>query len=354
MNIAPQIAPWVLGFVLVVASQVAVGEAEVVARFRFQDVAGVGHEPGVCRRDPSDVIKVGSTWYVWYSKVTRDQPLYPSGYKATVWYATSTDAGRTWVEHGEAVGIGESGFDAEAVFTPNILVAGGTYYLAYTAVAQGFTNTSYTEANRTAIGMAVAESPDGPWGKLETNPILVSSREPARFDSFRVDDSCFIVRDERYWLYYKGRQWENTPRNTKMGLGVAETPTGPYVRQNRGRFIQDSGHEVMVWPFEGGVCSLVSNTGPQGKTLQYARDGQHFEVVGQLPDEYPKAPGAYRPDLTGLDPPEAGIEWGISMVHGSDPYLIRYEIDIDTGLLEAIRGENAHGQPRPAIKGRRP
>jgi len=31
-------------------------------------LGGIGTEEGVMRRDPSDVIKVGDTFYVWYSK----------------------------------------------------------------------------------------------------------------------------------------------------------------------------------------------------------------------------------------------------------------------------------------------
>jgi len=32
------------------------------------DLTGIGIEKGVMRRDPSDVIKVGDLYYVWYSK----------------------------------------------------------------------------------------------------------------------------------------------------------------------------------------------------------------------------------------------------------------------------------------------
>ena len=328
----------ILGCLLLLGPSTHVAASDVAGsvRFRFQEVLGIGHEPGVCRRDPSDIIKVDDTWYVWYSKVTMEKPLYPSGYKATVWYATSTDAGHTWTERGEAVGTSKSGFDSEATFTPNILEANEKYYLAYTAVAKGFTNEAYADIERTAIGMAVADSPAGPWEKLESNPILESVKDPTRFDSFRVDDSCFIVREGAYWLYYKGRQWENTPGNTKMGVAVAKAPEGPYIRQNAGRFIQDSGHEVMVWPYAGGTLSLVSNTGPRGRTLQYAQDGLHFNFVARLPEDYPKAPGAYRPGLAGLHSPEAGIAWGISIVHGDDPYLVRYEIEIEESILKRL------------------
>jgi len=307
-----------------------------VAHFQYREVQGIGHEAGTCRRDPSDVIQVDGVSYVWYSKVTHEEALYPSGYRATVWYATSEDHGLTWEEQGEAVGVSSEGFDSHATFTPNILVVQGRYYLAYTAVCKGFTNKGYSDVNRTAIGMAVAESPRGPWRKLPANPILQSSRDPERFDSFRVDDSCFLLREGKVWLYYKGRQWEKTPRETKMGVAVADRPEGLYVKQNQGRAVCDSGHEILVWPVGQGVMSLVSDTGPHGRTLQYALDGLHFRVVGDIPKDFPKAPGAFRPDLTELPTPTSGIEWGISMVHGKDPYLVRYAITMDLGDWERI------------------
>ena len=42
------------------------------------DAKGIGAENGVMRRDPSDIIKVGNFYYVWYSKGT----IF-SGYDAT-------------------------------------------------------------------------------------------------------------------------------------------------------------------------------------------------------------------------------------------------------------------------------
>jgi len=295
-------------------------------RFRFDKVAGIGAQAGVCRRDPSDVIEVGGTYYVWYSRTTGDRKLYPSGYNATVWFATSDDEGRTWTEQGEAIGLRDEGFDSFGVFTPNILAAQGKYYLFYTAVAAGFTNTGYADSGRTAIGLAVADSAAGPWQLLD-DPVLESTRDPRKFDSYRVDDACLVVRDGRYWLYYKGRRWQGTPRQTRMGVAVASHPTGPYKRMNDGDSVQDSGHEVLVWPERGGVMSLVSATGPNGRTLQYARDGLAFRVIGRLARDYPRAPGVFRTDLSRAGAESEGVRWGISMVHGRDPYLVRWSLD---------------------------
>lgn len=95
------------------------------------DAKGIGAENGVMRRDPSDIIKVGNFYYVWYSK-----GAIFSGYDATIWYATSTD-GHEWSEKGMALAKGEPGnWDAASVFTPNILVAEGKYWLFYTAISK--------------------------------------------------------------------------------------------------------------------------------------------------------------------------------------------------------------------------
>ena len=64
-----------------------------------------------------------------------------------------------------AVGLGATGeFDAHSVFTPNILVHKGKYYLYYTGIGQKPVKTK-TYEDITAIGLAVADSPDGPFVK---------------------------------------------------------------------------------------------------------------------------------------------------------------------------------------------
>lgn len=309
-------------------------------RFSTQKVAGIGHEPGVCRRDPSDVIKVGETYYVWYSKVARGQRLYPSGYAASVWCATSTDDGRSWAERGQAVGKGPKGaFDSHGVFTPNILAHGGKYYLYYTAVGSGFTNSGYSEQGKARIAVAVSDSPDGPWTKPESNIVIEPSKDKSRFDSFRCDDSALLVHEGKIWLYYKGRQWGRTPRFTKMGVAVATDPLGPFVKQNDGEPVQPEGHEVVIWTEGDGVVSLVTSA---GRGVYYSTDRLRFKKIASEFTGKLMAPGAYRRDLT--DPRDtSGLRWGIAMVPGKDPYLVRFvrAIGADTtaGFGERYPGE---------------
>ena len=175
---------------------------------------GIGAEPGVMRRDPSDVIKVGDMFYVWYSKGT----ISP-GYDATVWYATSAD-GHNWTEKGQAIAKGEPGsWDGASVFTPNILVAKGRYWLFYTGTFNDYHKKPFNPDSK--IGLAVSDSPDGPWERLPNNPILKNSNDPAQFDSHLVDDACLLIRNGKYYFYYKGRQLGKSARETQMGLALS-------------------------------------------------------------------------------------------------------------------------------------
>lgn len=76
------------------------------------------------RRDPSDIIKVGDTWHIWYSRMKTEER---SGYDASVWHATSIDEGKTWTEQSEAIPRGTGNdWDVTSTFTPNILYYEGT------------------------------------------------------------------------------------------------------------------------------------------------------------------------------------------------------------------------------------
>ena len=204
--------------------------------FNYSDA--LAFEKGVTRRDPSPVIEVDGKYYVWYSR-TKDSI---SGYTASVWYATSPD-GVTWTEEGEALPKGAEGaFDEHAVFTPTILVSGGRYHLFYTAVLEPFSyDNGGSNGTKTAIGIAIADSPRGPWVRFEGNPVLQTSDDPEVFESMRVDDGCLIVRGGEYWMYYKGRQMNRKPNQTKMGLAIATAPTGPYVKHAENPVL-DGGH----------------------------------------------------------------------------------------------------------------
>jgi beta-xylosidase len=286
---------------------------------------GIGPEDGVMRRDPSDIIKVGDFYYVWYSK-----GKYQHGYDATIWYASSAD-GKKWTEKGEALSRGVVGsWEEQSVFTPNILMAEGKYWLFYTAVPKPFF-ASGPNLTRTAIGIAVSDSPDGPWKRYEGNPVLRPSGDEKYFDGVRVDDACLLLKGGKYYLYYKGRQGINTTAfETKMGLAIADNPQGPYIKVKENPVIK-GGHEVMVWPQGPGIAAMVSNHGPEDikKKVFYAEDGIHFQPTHQILNT-PGGAGSYRPEAFTDSGKGKPIEWGIHIVDtwqkkSALPYLERFD-----------------------------
>ena len=331
-------------------------------RVSYQEVEGIGYEEGITRRDPSDIIKVGDSYYVYYTKVIhKDVPeemkhLKGSGYVGTLWYATSKDEGRTWTEQGQALGRGKPGtFDSFATFTPNIVKFDGKYYLYYTGVKPTNPERFFFEANATtdltAIGVAVSKSPDGPFKRISDEPVLKPGPRsndkdvPSPFDSFRVDDAALLVRDYDgdgdmdVWLYYKGRNIDfvrNGPGRTQMGLAIADTPESEYVRINNGEPVLSHNHAIMIWPHREGVATYRSQT----RTLEYAPDGVNFTTkpLQEPAPAEPKlaAPGCFRGDLTEPVAYGRGINWGLAIRDQNairdkgkrTPYLVRFEIDL--------------------------
>lgn len=296
-------------------------------QFTYQPISGIGLDSIYNRRDNSDIIKVGDTYFVWYSRM--DSPT-TSGYWATIWYATSTDDGFTWQEQGIALGLGEKGaFDSHSVFTPNILAHKDKYYLYYTGVKPTPGNLKEEfEGNHTtditAIGLAVSDSPEGPFERVLNNPVLEISPTPEDFDSYRIDDASLLVRDNKIWLYYKGRSiihGAKGPRLTEMSVAFSDEPEGPYVKHNGA--LLDKSHEVLIWKKNEGIASLASIS----QSINYAEDGIHFSMLADSLTNLPKAPGLYRPDLNGDHLNEETPGWGISMkVKKGEAYLVRYEM----------------------------
>ncbi len=283
---------------------------------------GIGAEKGVMRRDPSDVIKVDDLFYVWYSK----GKISP-GYDATVWYATSKD-GREWNEQGMALGKGDAGtWEGASVFTPNIMVAKGRYWLFYTGTSKEYKRGFCPDSK---IGLAVSDSPNGPWTRIDANPILKNSDDESQFDSHLVDDACLVTREGKYWLYYKGRQLGKGPGQTQMGVAIADQPQGPYVKHKSNPVIPGN-HEVLVWPQGNGVAAMIGTTGPKNivNSVLYAEDGISFSKTHQVKN-VPWAGGMYRPEaFTGSgkgDMPAWGVE--ISRTKGKKalPFIGRFDL----------------------------
>ncbi len=336
------------------------------AKFKYSPVTGLGYEKGVVRRDPSAILRIDGKYFIWYTRAAH--PCPPVGFDrmtdtlpatpwdlADVWYATSAE-GYHWNEMGPAVERGGPGaYDERGVFTADVVQIDGRYYMVY----QVAPNPNYRSTPE-SIAIAWADSPHGPWTKsaapiLEPHPSgKVDERkdreeciEPGEWDSLQVHDPALMLREGKYWLYYKGEGIGIHHMESKWGVAIADDPLGPYIRSPFNP-ITNSGHEVVVWQYAGGVGGLVNRCGPEKNTIQFAADGINFEVMAQLVVP-PQAAGPHRVDDAENTEPLSRFRWGLSHViprsshlvmQGRDPlglaaidepwdFLVRWDLDFD-------------------------
>lgn len=319
---------------------------EWFCQFKEHNITGdLAFEDGVIRRDPTAVIDINGTYYVWYTKGvgltagfgTGDPNAKVFPWDLTdVWYATSED-GWHWTEQGSAVERGEAGsYDDRAVFTPEIFVHHGKYYLVYQTV-----KAPYVVRVKNTIGMAVSDSPDGPWKKLP-EPILYPAENgewlgneddrfkvvsKGDFDSHKVHDPCLMFYKDKFYLYYKGEQMGEGltfgGREIRWGVAIADHPEGPYIKSPYNP-VTNSGHEVCVWHYQEGIAAILTTDGPEKNTIQYAPDGINFEIVAVLKGA-PEALGPFRSPDTDSHRLE-GIRWGLChSIEGHWHYIRRFE-----------------------------
>ncbi|WP_298536098.1 hypothetical protein [uncultured Algibacter sp.] len=329
---------------------------EFNTQFKFVKLEGFEFEEGIERYYPSSVIKVDSTYYMWYSKPQSNTEVVGPN-KATnslrafhwdmcdVWYATSTD-GYKWEEQGIAVKRGETGrYDHRSAFNPEVLIVNGKYYLAYQAAESlkharwGKTFPTAGDFTPNVIGMAVANSPNGPWKSLDA-PILEPGAQDA-WDGEVIHEPTFFVKGGQYYLYYKshGRlPWtpnissgefnkEHADIPLATGVAIADNPEGPYIKSKYNPVLM-GGHGGMVWPYRNGVCATLPE-GPERNSILFSEDGINFHPVIQG-ITVPKGGGAYRSgNFTDVDlQPGQGLTWGVS--HALYPYyhFVRFECNL--------------------------
>ena len=145
------------------------------------------------------------------------------------------------------------------------------------------------------IGLAVADSPYGPWKRLD-EPILKT--KPNTFYSFLTSNpSPVIQEDGSVLMIFKGRAHTKDGEYSQMSLGVAYAPSieGPYGVLNDDQPIfqvdgQGEAEDPFLWKDNRGYHIIFKDhvakyTGERGGgVMAHSQDGIHWTV-----DKDPKA-----------------------------------------------------------------
>jgi hypothetical protein len=127
-------------------------------------------------------------------------------------------------------------------------------------------------------------------------------------------------------------------RQIRHGVAIADQPEGPYVKSPYNP-ISNSGHEICVWKYDGGIASLITTDGPEKNTIQWAPDGINFEIKSVIKNA-PHAIGLNRSADNEKEPTEI-LRWGLSHVYNNGDYQSIMRFTSRRRTSHVAKGEKA-------------
>ncbi len=127
-------------------------------------------------------------------------------------------------------------------------------------------------------------------------------------------------------------------RQIRHGVAIADAPRGPYVKSPYNP-ISNSGHEVVVWPYHGGIASLITTDGPERNTIPWAPDGINFEIKSYIRGA-PHALGLNRTADTEKEPTEI-LRWGLTHEYKTGDYQYIRRFSSHRVMHHTAKGETS-------------
>ncbi len=320
------------------------------ADFTISQVHGFDRNSQIVRHDPSNILKIDSTYHVWYTRfVNRErwEDIWPASNYTEIWLAVSDD-GRHWKECGSVMKSSKPGaWHETGKHAPHVVVVGERFYLFFTAGHRD------GHLYKKCLGLATADIPEGPFEPVDDDAPLLSPGGVGAFDVIGQDDACAFSRDGAYWLYFKGYGFEEETEkiiNNHICAAVADNPIGPYRRLPANPITKS--HTGCFWPHRTGVAMICDHA---PLIVQYSDDGIQFHqtteiVAGTDDDELRSAidlalkyhkvaicdPGVHCAPTTKDGNYGGGIEWGLSQLPDErmatpnklphhTPFLVRFD-----------------------------
>ena len=161
-------------------------------------------------------------------------------------------------------------WDGLSIHNPTIKKFGDKYYLYYAAnTGDGiatYTSFNWSHRNNQRIGVAVAESLDGPWTRFDTPLIDVSESKDAHDALMVANPTVTQMKDGRYLMVYKA-----VAKQRPMPAGgpvchlyaIADDPAGPFTKYNTPIFTAEGSHfpaeDPYIWLQDDRYYAIVKD-----------------------------------------------------------------------------------------------
>jgi len=200
-------------------------------------------------------------------------------------------------------------WDGSATHNPAVIKHKGKYYLYYMGTSSSAeiaqpvppSGNWWHYRNSQRIGVAVADTPDGEWKRLD-HPVLTVSKDSAAFDALMVSNPAAAFDDKgRVILLYKQvcKNGKINGGQVRFGVAFSDSPFGPFVKHGKPIFEASDGakewmvaEDPFVWFQEGTYLAIVRDvvgkfTGDSGAfALMVSKNGfdwqpaKHPKVIG--------------------------------------------------------------------------
>lgn len=243
-------------------------------------------------------------WHVWCASVVRDSNgLYhlfysrwpkSTGYDAWVTHSeiarATSDSMEGPFKHESVVFSKEQthAWDADVFHNVTVKTFRGKYFMYY--MGNRGNGEWWNHRNNQRIGVATADSPEGPWKRF-SHPVLDVT--PGAWDSLMVSNPTVTdTPDGRYLMIYKGVEKGPMPFGGRVlhGAAWAERPEGPFIKHPRPIMdqpgIQFAFEDPFLWREEDEYYCIVkdmrgylSPLGETGLLLMHSTDGLEWKPV---------------------------------------------------------------------------
>ena len=225
---------------------------------------------------PIGNIQKDSAWHIWCGSMVKGYDgKYHLYYSRWPRPATTHVA---WISHSEvAYAVAENpegpfkfvnvalpqtdslAWDGATTHNPYIIMKDGKYYLYYVGTQgkplsaeetiSGYGTEWWTRRNTQRIGVAIADSPAGPWRRLNEPVLANNSKDSTAFDALCVANPAICVgRNGKIVMLYKAvcRNEKLRGGAVRFSVAFADSPEGPFVKTNKQIFLPEDPKSSMV------------------------------------------------------------------------------------------------------------